>query len=181
MGSLFDNNMQMITISEIPFPLNEASFRKRELLKLPQLIILFEWSHYIWLNIMSFPFPFSRTKTRHLFCPSQNPGRKICSRTFVLHFERDKTENLIIEKYPSFFLFFSLLSLCYLVSNFPFILKFLKFSSSQNSKWEWELFTVPKVAGETWLNENFGNHQEMERKIRMQESYTNPSETKPIE
>ncbi len=33
---------------------------------------------------MIFPFPFSGTRSRIYLCPSRNPGRKICSRKFVL-------------------------------------------------------------------------------------------------
>ncbi len=45
MGSLLGQaisgyNNQTITLAELPFWLNEASFRKRDLLKLPKLITL---------------------------------------------------------------------------------------------------------------------------------------------
>ena len=42
---------------------------------------------------------------------------------------------------------FSLSSQFVLVSNFPFALKFLQFSSFQNFIWDWELLLFPKIAG----------------------------------
>jgi len=38
--AISDHNNKLITLSELPFPLNKASFRKQDLLKQPKLMIL---------------------------------------------------------------------------------------------------------------------------------------------
>ncbi len=64
---------------------------------------------------------------------------------------------------------FFLSGLLFLVSNFSFNWKCLNFSSSQNSRREWELFIVPE---NRWreefgncFGENFGNCREMTEKL----------------
>ena len=46
--AIADYTKQLITLSELPFPLNEARFSNRILLKLPKLVTLSDGSHYPW-------------------------------------------------------------------------------------------------------------------------------------